>query len=110
MENYMCCDAIRNTSKARQRIAQKNGMWALNHPNWTHSDIWDAYARPSYEKVKAWKYCQRLCEKMDGWNLRIASKNIFQFSAVFEFVDDVTGVLSVAYITRDYDSFAEQTA
>lgn len=105
-----CCREIRDTSAARRKIALKNGAWALSHRNFCYDDIFDAYDKPSRDKILAWEYCKNLCERLNGWNLIISSKNTYQFSAVFEFVDYETGVLSVAYITRDYDSFAEQTA
>ena len=101
---------ILNTSRKNQRIAREAANWAYSHRNWTYGDIYEAYDKPSYEKVKAWNYCKRVCERLGGWDLIISSKNTFQFSAVFTFIDPETGVICYGYITRDYDRFAEATA
>ena len=99
------CKQIENTSKANQRIARNAAEYAYNNRRWTYGDIYDAYDRPSREKVRAWEYCKRICEELRGFDLLISSKNTFNFSAVFKFADDKTGELCYCYITKDYDRF-----
>lgn len=99
------CKQIENTSKANQRIARNAAEHAYRNRAWTYDDIYDAYERPSREKVRAWEYCQRVCAEMNGFNLVISSKNTFNFSAVFTFTDENTGELCYGYITKDYDRF-----
>lgn len=46
-------------------------------------DIFTAYGRPSYNKVKAWETCKEICKKEKGWGLRIIAYNTCQFTAAF---------------------------
>lgn len=100
-------ERVMNTTKQGQRTAKAAAEAAYNNRRWTYANIWDAYDRPSSAKVKAWDYCRELCAEMGGYDLLISSRNTFQFSAVFKFMDDETGVVGYAYITRDYDRFCE---
>lgn len=97
-------ERIESTSKAHQRIARNAAEYAYNHRDWTYSDIWDAYGKPSVYKVRAWEYCRELCANMGGWDMLISSKNTMQFSVVFRFTDE-NGRVGYAYITRDHDRF-----
>lgn len=74
--------------------------YAIDHG---YSDIYDAYERPSRYKVSAWNDCKELCKSLNGFNLRIASRNTCKFTVTFGYFDPVDGDLRVAYITRDYD-------
>lgn len=64
--------------------------------------VYDAYKNCSYAKERAWYYCQELCEKYNGYGLKIIGHNCMQFSAGFEYKDADDNVHFV-YITRDYD-------
>ena len=99
------CERITNTSNANRRIARERAESAYSNRRWTYGDIYEAYDRPSREKVRAWDYCKRLYDEMGGFDLLIASRNTFNFSVVFKFSDSETGELCYAYITRDYDRF-----
>lgn len=75
---------------------------------WLNNDykavtLYEAYGRPSYAKERAWEYCERLCEKHDGYGLVVMSANTFRFSAGFEYIDKETGAVSFMYISPDYD-------
>lgn len=96
---------ITNTKKADQRIARQAAERAYADRRYTYTDIWYAYEKPSVDKCRAWQYCKELRDKYHGYDLLIASKNTFFFTAVFKFADPKTGELSYAYITRDYDRF-----
>lgn len=98
-------ERINNTSKRDQRIARERATAAFSRPAWLYDDIYAAYSRPSFAKVRAWEYCKRLCAECNGWGLAIASKNSMVFTAVFQFEGE-DGKPAVAYITRDYDRFA----
>lgn len=99
------CKQINETSKSNQRIARNAAEYAYRNRAWTYGDIYDAYDRPSREKVNAWEYCKRVCAEMGGYDLLIAAKNTFNFSAVFKFEDAETGAHCYGYITKDYDRF-----
>ena len=61
------------------------------------------YGRYSQAKENAMDYCLNLMEMFEGEGFRIISHNCNVFSVGFEFVNPITGVLSLAYITRDYN-------
>ena len=95
---------IKNTTKKNQRIARGAAQCAYENRRWTYLDLYHAYDRPSHAKEQAWRYCKDLRDKLGGWDLLISSRNTFQFSACFKFLDD-DGKLCYAYITRDYDRY-----
>ena len=65
-------------------------------------DIYDAYKRPSKEKVKAWDRCREAKFNAEGRNLKVICHNTFSFSAgyIAEY-PDADGVLidHFVYIT-----------
>ena len=65
-----------------------------------------AYANFSYNKEKAFNYCVDLCEKYNGYNLKIIGFNTCTFSVGFYFTDE-NGKQNFAYITKSYDRFCE---
>lgn len=69
--------------------------------------LYDCYKTFSFEKQKAFNYCVDLCHSKNGFELRIISHNSMVFSVGFKYVDEKTGVLMFAYITRDYDRYFE---
>ena len=71
--------------------------------NSRYSSLDSAYGKYSAEKARAWRYCEDLCEKMNGSKLRVLAHNSFIFTAGFEFVDEETGVIKFMYITPNYD-------
>ena len=99
------CTQIENTARRDQNIARQNAEYAYRNRRWTYTDIYDAYSRPSREKIRAWEYCQTLCADVGGWDLIISSRNTFRFSAVFKFEDPETGALCYGYITADYNRY-----
>ena len=66
-------------------------------------DISDAYTSYSTEKARAWRYCKDLCDRMNGYGLKVIHHNTFIFTAGFESVDPDTGVVQFTYITPNYD-------
>lgn len=72
-----------------------------------YSDIYEAYKNPSVYKVRAWRYCEELCRKYNGYNLMISGRGCWTFSAVFLFTDPGTGVENVAWITKGHDRYTE---
>lgn len=74
---------------------------------WRQSDmheLYHAYNSASTAKWRAWDYCKELCNKYNGHNLKIISKNSFVFTAGFEFIDPENGNLKFMYITPNYDT------
>lgn len=98
-------EIIANTKKRDQKIARAAAERAYAFPRYTFHSLWDAYGKPSENKVRAWDYCKRLCAEMGGFDMVISSRNSMVFSVVFKFADNETGELCYAYITRDYDRF-----
>ena len=73
-------------------------------------DILDAYTTASAAKHRAWRYCRELCDRMDGYGLKVVNHNTFVFTAGFESVDPETGVVMFTYITPNYDITIEAPA
>lgn len=71
------------------------------------TDLSHAYDRYSTAKAQAWRYCENLMEKHDGWGLRVISHNCFMFTAGFMFTDPETGVLKFMYVTKTSDTAVE---
>lgn len=67
----------------------------------TLDDLYNSY---SVYKKRALLYCQELCEKYGGKNLKLFGANCTQFSAGFEFTDS-DGVKSFAWITKANDRY-----
>lgn len=99
------CKQIDNTSKQGQRIAKNAAEYAYNHLDYTYNNIFEAYSRPSANKIRAWEHCKELCHSLNGYALRITGKSCHAFSAVFKFVDGDTGELCYCYMTRDYTRY-----
>ena len=64
----------------------------------------EAYSSHSYNKDRAWRYCENLQAQYEGWGLKVISHNTFIFTAGFYFIDKDTGVLRFMYITPTYDT------
>lgn len=64
----------------------------------------NAYGTHSYNKDRAWIYCENLQAQYNGWGLKVISYNTFIFTAGFYFTDKDTGVLRFMYITPSYDT------
>lgn len=78
------------------------GIWGYNRSHMRN--IFQAYKEPSSAKINAFEYCERLCEKYNGYGLKIVSKNTFQFSVGFLFDDDNEQTY-FCYITANYDRY-----
>jgi hypothetical protein len=89
---------------ARQRTAKAN-ITAYN--NSTAYGLYDVYDSFSQAKSQAWDYCKELCNKYNGYALKVVSFNTFMFTAGFEFVDENTGVVMYMHITPNYDTAVE---
>ena len=92
-----------------QKVTAKKEIEKINwyRQNTPIRNIWQAYENPSYEKEKAWHYCEDLCRFLNGYNLTVLTKNTFIFTAGFEFINPLTDKLCYAYITPNYDRFIE---
>ena len=72
------------------------------------TDIYDAYKNPSIYKIRAWRYCQAMCDAYNGYNLRITSFNCQSFSVAFEFIHPIDGNVCVAWITKNYNRYCDK--
>lgn len=97
------CKQIENTSKRNQAIARKQAEYAYNNRQWTYTDIFQAYNKPSENKIRAWEHCKKLCEELNGNSLIITGRSCHFFSACFKFQDK--GRDCYAYITADYNRY-----
>lgn len=91
---------MNSTERQRQRTAKAN---IRTYENSRATKLSDVYGRYSAEKARAFRYCEQLCEKLGGENLRILSHNTFIFTAGFTFTDADTGVVKFMFITPNYD-------
>lgn len=65
-----------------------------------HSDnLLECYNNPSWYKINAMVYCRKLCEKYNGYNLKIIGYNCMQFSVGFECM--INNKKHFAYITKN---------
>lgn len=88
-------------SLSYQRRMAKGNIDSYNRSG--YHDIYEAYDRPSSNKVSAWKYCQNKCSSYNGRGLKIISRNTYTFTAGFEFDNPETGELMFMFITPSYD-------
>jgi hypothetical protein len=70
------------------------------------TELEDVYGRYSAAKAKAFRYCEELCEELNGRGLCIMAHNTMTFTVGFEFPHPETGEACIAKITRDYNYFA----
>lgn len=83
----------KNTKKAQGFI---NSYEYYNKKSSSY-DIETFYQRPSYNKIKAWDECKKLCNEHNGKGLCITGGNSSYFSAGFTFCQDDKNYL--CYIT-----------
>lgn len=69
----------------------------------TWKNIFQAYGKPSKKKIDAYEYCENLCKKMNGYGLKIITRNTDVFTAGFMSVDD-EGNLMFTYIAPTFDA------
>ena len=60
-------------NKNEQERSLKSYEWSSNF------SLYDCYAAPSYNKVKAMEYCKELMKKYNGYGLKILGYNILKF-------------------------------
>jgi hypothetical protein len=65
-------------------------------------DVYDSY---SADKGRAWKYCEELMQKFNGYGLKVITANGWQFTAGFMFEED--GKTMFMYISKSYDTAVE---
>lgn len=65
----------------------------------TATQLYDVYGKCSTEKHIAFKYCQELMERENGYNGRIVSYNTFAFTFAFQNDDNFY------VITKNYDYY-----
>lgn len=74
----------------------------------TWHSLSDAYKTGySAAKGRAWRHYAELCESMGGDDMKVISKNTWQYSLGFKFTDDATGVLCFYYATPNYGGIIE---
>lgn len=92
------------TSTSAQTIARSH----YNEYNYSHAyDLFDVYESCSRNKFRAMEYCKDLCNKMNGYGLKILSHNSHQFTVGFEFPHPTNGNTCFAYITKAYNRYCE---
>lgn len=67
--------------------------------------LWQCYDNYSWEKAKAFEYCEELQKKYDGFGGRIISFNLNMFTYGFMFEKENKKYF--AYITKNHDRFCE---
>lgn len=51
-------------------------------------NIWQVYKNPSYNKVRAWLWCEDFCKKYKGEGLSVINFNTCFFSIGFTYTED----------------------
>lgn len=81
---------------SQERTAKRNiSRWE----NSTDYSLDDVYNSCSSAKRKAWAYCEKLCRKYKGTDLKVVGHNCMIFTAGFQFIDSDTGVVKYMHIT-----------
>ncbi|MBQ0112276.1 MAG: hypothetical protein KBT03_04015, partial [Bacteroidales bacterium] len=58
-----------------------------NYRSYLKSDdenIFQAYGKPSQEKIKAYSYCEQICKEYDGKNIKVVGASTYIFTVGFE--------------------------
>ena len=69
------------------------------------TSLHDVYGSFSRAKAEAWKYCEELMQRFDGYGLRVISSNGWMFTAGFMFEED--GKQMFMYISPNRDIAVE---
>lgn len=75
--------------------------------NSSDDNIFKAYDSPSMKKIEAWEYCEDVCKRYNGHDLRVIGHSCYKFTAGFigEKEDKETGGVKdiFVFITDCYD-------
>lgn len=69
--------------------------------------IYKAYKTPSIRKQRVWAHLKEMCYMLNGYGLKVVSKNSQIFTAGFVFPDKETGVLQYMHITPTREDVIE---
>ena len=61
------------------------------------------YGRYSVYKARAWRYCQEMQAKLNGYGLKVITHNCMVFTAGFEYYDEKAQTVKFYYITPSYE-------
>lgn len=67
------------------------------------------YKKHSVNKERAWRYCQEMQCRFNGYGLKVISHNCMIFTAGFEFMDEKTGEVMFYYISPTFDCVVKIT-
>ena len=78
----------KNTIKINGNIYNVSGVceaYKETYYNNKGASIYEAYKRPSDNKIRAWYKIENICKALNGYNLHVTSATCFFFSCFFEF-------------------------
>lgn len=75
----------------------------INHERATARFLSEVYASYSVAKENAFRYCEELMYKYNGYDFRIISYNTFMFTVGFYYIDQDTEQEMFMYITPSKD-------
>ena len=84
---------------------KRAGQNMIARTNSNEGTIYDAYKRPSSNKVWAWRDGATICYNMGGTNLRVTGHNCNEFTLAFEATYDGVPVRIVRTHLHDYIIF-----
>lgn len=87
-------------------MTKANKRYYNQYLNSTARELHDVYGTYSAAKAGAMAYCRELQYDMNGYDGRICSANIFQFTYAFQYVNE-SGKKCLAYITARHNRFFE---
>ena len=91
-----------NMKKTNSKIIKKA---YVTYQKYGKSQIYGLYKTISPAKLDAVDYCEELCKKYNGEDLRYFSATCWTFAAGFVFKEN--GKKCFCWITRDYDRYTE---
>lgn len=68
------------------------------------------YGSYSVNKARAWRYCQEMKAKLNGYGLKVITHNRMVFTAGFEYYDEKAQTVKFYYITPSYGCVVDITA
>ena len=87
--------------QTKTKAMKENYNYYLRNEN--GNSLYYVYNTYSCEKGRAFKYCQELMAKYNGYNGKVLHGNTFTFT--FGFVGEIEGKKAYFHITRDNDKY-----
>lgn len=88
------------TAKQMEKQARKHYKAWVRSGDYALDFVYGSY---SVNKARAWRYCQEMKAKLNGYGLKVITHNCMVFTAGFEYMDSDTGEARFYYIAPSFD-------